>query len=368
MENYRKFGSFTMAYSIKTDPHFSHFTHTKGTIAYQDRLGVRIFVGDPFCRKTDAAAVVRDFIKESRMSRRPLVGMQCSLDTARLFRSHGFDATHMGVETLILNGWSIKGKNVGRRIRKAHKGGLTVSEARWDSDDALVEQAATISNAWRRTRKTKTPLNLLLREPTFRDEPDERTFFAWLDETLVGYVTFEAMYDHHQKIGWYANINRRDDSRNIAIFDAIVEIALSCFKAEPGFRVLSLGLAPMAGMHNGHGFSNRLVERVTDLSFKYGNDGYNYKGIFQSKKSYWPKSFEQNPNQVEVRDTYCITRGPVPIDPVAKAFMGVGILPEGLLHTAWFASKITATGMWREFCKNSRSNWLTFWKGLTASS
>ncbi|SCX91709.1 DUF2156 domain-containing protein [Desulfoluna spongiiphila] len=367
MENYRKYGSFTMAYSIKADPHFSHFSHEKGSIAYQDRLGVRIFVGDPFCRTCDAPAVINAFIKESRLLRRPLVGMQCSLDTARLFSDQGFDATHMGVETLILNDWSIKGKNVGRRIRKAHKKGLTVTEARWDSDASLPEQATAISEAWRQTRKTKTPLNLLLREPTFRDEPDERTFFAWLDGTLVGYVTFEAMYDHHQTIGWYANINRRDDSRNIAIFDAIVDVALECFKAEPGFKVLSLGLAPMAGRHNDHGFSNRLVERVSDLSYKYGNDGYNYKGIFQSKKGYWPKSFEQNPNQVEVRDTYCITRGSVPLDPVAKAFMGVGILPEGLAHTAWFATRMTVAGMWREFRRTSRSNLVTFWKGLTAS-
>ncbi|VFQ44184.1 DUF2156 domain-containing protein [Desulfoluna butyratoxydans] len=367
MENYKRFGSFTMAYSIKKDPQFSHFPHEKGSIAYQDKFGVRIFVGDPFCCPCDAAAVIKAFVKESRLLRRPLVGMQCSLETARHFSSHGFDATHMGVETLILNDWTIKGKNVGRRIRKAQKKGLVVSEARWDSDPTLAQQAMEISEAWRQTRKTKTPLNLLLREPTFRDEPDERTFFARLDGALVGYVTFEAMYDQNRKIGWYANINRRDDSRNIAIFDAIVDDALACFKTEPGFRVLSLGLAPMAGRHNDHGFSNRLVERVSDLSYHYGNDGYNYKGIFQSKKGYWPKSFERNPNQVEVRDTYCITRGSIPLDPVAKAFMGVGILPEGLAHTAWFATRMTVAGMWREFRKTSRSNLVTFWKGLTAS-
>lgn len=365
MESYKKFGSFTMAYSIKSDPHFAQFTHEKGSIAYQDAHGVRIFVGDPFCREEDAQSVAQAFIKESRLHRIPVVGMQCSLKTARLFSAFGFDATHMGVETLILPDWSAKGKNVGRRIRKAMKSGLVISEARWDEDDTLAEKAEKISDAWRSTRKTKSPLSLLLREPTFRDNPDERTFFAWLDEELVGYVTFEAMYKNHHRIGWYANINRRDDSRNIATFDAIMATALARFKEEPNFHVLSMGLAPMAGMHNTHGFSNWLVELITDMSFKFGNDGYNYKGIFQAKKSYWPKSFEQNPDQIEVRDTYCITHGMMPLYPVAKAFMGVGILPEGLMNTAWFATKITTMGMWKEFMENSRFSPLPLWRTMT---
>lgn len=368
MYDYKQFGRFTMAYSITADPQFSRFTHGKGSIAYQDIHGVRIFVGDPFCRKNDAETVITAFVQESRQRRLPLVGMQCSLDTARLFRTLGFDATHMGVETLILKGWSIKGKNVGRRIRKAKKHGLTISEARWDSDATLVNRAKSISKAWRRTRKAKNPLNLLLREPTFRDEPDERTFFAWLGDTPVGYVTFEAICENHKHIGWYANINRRDDSHRIAIFDAIVEAALGCFKKEPDFRVLSLGLSPMACRHNAHGFANRMVQRITDLSYNFGNDGYNYKGIFQSKKNYWPKSFEKSPNQVTVRDTYCITHGPMPLSPVAKAFMGVGILPEGLMHTAGFATRITLSGMWQQYSDTLRSAALTFWKELTTGA
>lgn len=365
MESYKKFGSFTMAYSIKADPQFSQFIHETGSIAYQDVHGVRIFVGEPFCRAEDAETLVEAFIEETRRRRLSMVGMQCSLKTARLFNAFGCDATHMGVETLILSDWSMKGKNVGRRIRKALKSGLTISEARWDSDKALAEQAEKISDSWRSTRKAKKALGLLLREPTFRDNPDERTFFAWLDHELVGYVTFEAMYDNHERMGWYANINRRDDSRNIAIFDAIVATALASFKMEPGFQTLSLGIAPLAGMQNDHGFSNRVVELITDTSFKFGNDGYNYKGIFQSKKGYWPKSFEQNPNQVEVKDTYCITSGIMPVNPVAKAFMGVGILPDGLMHTALFATKITAMGMWKDFMENSRFSPAPLWRALT---
>lgn len=365
MNSYKEFGSFTMAYSITADPQFSHFTHEKGTLAYQDVHGVRIFVGDPFCDSQDAAPLIAAFLKESRKRRLPVVGMQCGLETARLFNAMGFDATHMGVETLLLKGWSASGKNVGRRMRKASKSGLIISEARWDSDETLCQAAEKISTAWRTTRKTKNPLSLLLREPTFRDTPDERTFFAFLGGEMVGYVTFEAIYRDRRRIGWYANINRRDDSRDIAIFDAIIDAALTRFKEEPGFQALSLGLAPMAGMHNTHGFSNRLVEWVTDMSFNFGNEGYNYKGIFQSKKSYWPKSLSDHPAQIDVRDTYCITCGMVPIVPVAKAFIGVGILPEGLLNTTVFATKLTLAGMWREFIENSRFSPLPLWRALT---
>ncbi|WP_300667792.1 DUF2156 domain-containing protein [Desulfoluna sp.] len=365
MQSYKKFGSFTMAYSVKADPNFSQFNHEKGSIAYQDAQGVRIFVGDPFCRKTDAEAVVKAFIKASHECHLPLVGLQCSLETARQFNVFGFNATHMGVETLILPGWTLKGKNVGRRIRKARKSKLSVSEARWDSEATLTEEAIAVSTKWRCTRSTQTPLNILLRDPTFRDEPNERTFFAWLDQQLVGYVTFEAMYDNHQKIGWYANINRRDDSRNVAVFDAIIDVALNCFKKEPGFQTLSLGLAPMACAHNTHGFANRIVAKITALSFAHGNEIYNCKGILQSKKNYWPKAPTQHPNQIEVRDTYCITHGRMPLNSVARAFMEVGILPDGLRRTVWFAVRITIQGTWREFWKNHPVNPLALWHDLT---
>ena len=365
MENYKKFGSFTMAYSTQADSHFSHFTHEKGSIAYQDIKGIRIFVGDPFCSPEDTQAVIQAFVDESHMANLPLVGMQCGFETAQCFHNLGFDASHMGVETLLQKGWSMKGKNVGRRIRKAAKSELSIMESPWGDDGVLADKAIEISDAWRRTRKTKTPLNLLLREPTFTDAPDERTLFAWLEQELVGYVTFEAMYTNHRCTGWYANINRRDDSRNIAIFDAIMAFALEHFKEEPDFETLSMGLAPIGGRHDNHGLANPFVKQITEINFNYGNDAYNYKGIFQAKKGYWPKSFESNPDQVTVRDTYCITLGRLPMVPVLKAFVAVGLLPEGTAKTLWFAARLTVRGIWQNFLKNSRFSPLPLWRAIT---
>ncbi|MCG8472743.1 MAG: DUF2156 domain-containing protein [Desulfobacterales bacterium] len=350
MKAFTQFGSFTMAYSITHDTTFQKFHTPDGYIAYQDTHGIRIFIGDPICPMEARKKLITAFIKESSLSNRSVFGLQASFETAAIYHSLGYHATHMGVETHILSTWSITGKKVGRRIRKAFKKGLIVQEASWGSSPDLRKSAMDISTNWMATRKTTKPLNLLLREPDFMDRPYERTFFAWMPsengkKELVGYVTFEALCSDDHCIGWYANINRRDDSWNIAIFDAIIHTAFETFTREPHFQRLSLGLAPLSYMSNPFGFHNPLVAWMNRMGYAFANDVYNYQGIFQSKKAYWPKHLHTEKPEVEAMDTYCIGTGRVPFIKAVHVFMAVGILPEGLLATTLFGMRILANGI-----------------------
>lgn len=345
MRLFNQYGSFTMAHSITNDPSLRKFHGHDGYIAYHDTHNVRIVIGDPICPPESWKPMIRAFVREADILGLLVVGMQTSLETARIYHSLGYHATHMGTETHLLPTWNMRGKKVARRIRKAFKNGLTVKELTWASNPTLRGDALTISRQWFSTRKNTTPLNLLLREPDFMDRPYERTFFAFMKnthgiETMVGYVTFEAIYRDGHCIGWYANINRRDDSWNVAIFDAIIHSALETFAREPHFERLSLGLAPLSRMKNPHGIHNQMIAWINDLWFAHANHAYSYQGIFQAKKNYWPKRLDNETPEVDVVDTYCISSGSLPIIQAARAFMAVGIFPKGLHRTAVFGTGI----------------------------
>jgi lysylphosphatidylglycerol synthetase-like protein (DUF2156 family) len=140
-----------------------------------------------------------------------------------------------------------KSKKYLRWVKHFGERGFTVREQVWNEVDH-----ASVLDISKRWRKTKTyswrELELLTRPPVFGDEGGVRKFYCYFEGKLVGYVFFDPFYRDGKILGYCANILRSDPSiRPHGFLDYVILQAIEKFRAE-GVEIISLGMAPLAGV------------------------------------------------------------------------------------------------------------------------
>jgi lysylphosphatidylglycerol synthetase-like protein (DUF2156 family) len=314
-----KHGNFTMAYSLIVDDNMRLFDSDYGQIGYFDSKKGRLFVGDPMCDKNDLEKIVKDFLKDS--SKKKVIGLQCGVDTGNTFYNEGYNATRMGVETILdVKSFDYKGKKKAkvRRWLNAAKS-LNVCEGDFNKNYDDLKQ---ISDEWLKT-KGNDELNILLRPFPKEDTNYTRVFLSKIEDKTNGFVIFDPMFEDSQLIGYYANLCRFNNNSTNGAFDLIISNALDKFKSE-NVKYLSFGLSPLAEVVPTK-TDNYFVRNIAKLNFDYGESMYAFKGIDFHKKAY------HDDKQSFRRPVYFVTKGTLPLFDITNTFSTIGIIPKNNL-------------------------------------
>ena len=271
-----------------------YFLDDTGYIAYTTaqhpvfaRKPKKITFADPICAREDYPRIIGNFLSVNPNAMFSVISERC----AEVLRGLGFKANCIGYEPeLPIQTYNTRGNwkeldMVKRARNEARREGIAVREA--TMDQVNLEELAGVSGRWIETK----PVNdreiwLYARRPVFAFEADVRKFVAY-DKSghIVGFVFYDPMYVDGKVVGYSANISRCDEKRFGRLATAIHMEAIEKFRLE-GKEVLNLCLAPFVKIEAGR-FNDDLASKIFfQLSARYGNAIYNFKGLAFHKSKY----------------------------------------------------------------------------------
>lgn len=315
----RAFGSQSSSY-FALQPACVHFQgQRQGLVPYVpvNVLGKRVNVVPtrPLAAEGDMVNLLQEF--EQNLPGQPLyVGVD--YDTVRALGPLGYDATMMGTEFSVdLATFSVRGKSMKqlRHARNLHRRcPVVVREVAGDKVDWC--EVERISAAWRQNKAVKQrELGLLTRPPVFADEWGVRKFYAYIGDTLAGYVFFDPYFKDGQLVGYCANILRAAPEMNrLGLLDHIMLSAMATFRAE-GVKEISLGIAPLHGVRrfDGDRSALRWIQRYL---YRYGNSLYAFAPLAYHKSRYRGRE----------APWFVCSRGTGSLQVVATLLKGTGLL------------------------------------------
>jgi lysylphosphatidylglycerol synthetase-like protein (DUF2156 family) len=242
----------------------------------------RLVIGDPVCAPQDAARLLDAFLAEPV----PTSFVHVSLETARLLKARGHAVGNMGMETC----FSIRPLDFsgGRRARlrqwlhKARREGVEVREVCRSEID--TREMFEVSRQWL-ARKGGRGLGLLTRPLAATDEPGVRCFFAIQRGRMIGFVTFDPMFDAGRVVGYYTHHIRLLANAPHGTSAHIIVSAAQAFAAE-GAELISLGISPLSPDPAPQIPQNRLYGVAARAIFRYGNFLYPFRGNDSHKRKY----------------------------------------------------------------------------------
>jgi lysylphosphatidylglycerol synthetase-like protein (DUF2156 family) len=239
----------------------------------------------PLASKNAMSHLLEDF--EQNVPGQPLyVGVDRSL--ARTLADRGYDTTMMGTEFSVdLASFSLRGRAM-KQLRHARNLNrrCPVQVVELTADQVNWRDVADISEAWRGHKAVKQrELGLLTRPPVFDDEWGVRKFYAYINNTLAGYVFFDPWFHEGKVQGYCANILRASPEMNqLGVLDYIILNAMEQFRNE-GVSGLSLGIAPLHGVRRFPG-DRAGLRRLQQWLYRYGNRLYAFAPLAYHKTRY----------------------------------------------------------------------------------
>jgi lysylphosphatidylglycerol synthetase-like protein (DUF2156 family) len=301
------------------------------------RKGRRIVLSDPICAPEDLPGLVRAFLDFAPRAAFVVVSERC----AAVLRGLGFKANCVGYESEIpVQSYHTQGNwkeldLIKRARNEAKREGIIIRE-----EPAIGKigrtQLDAVSGKWIAHKKVNDrEIWIYARRPVFEHEPDVRKFVAYdRDGRVAGFVFYDPMYRDGQVYGYAANISRCDEQRFGRLATAVNMVAADQFKAE-GKEVINLMLAPFVKLDDGRFNDDWATKLFFQISERYGNNIYNFKGLSFHKAKY---------RGVE-KSLYFASNNPMPSNDVYLAFLSsditrsyfstMGRLLAGVV-TAWF--------------------------------
>lgn len=247
----------------------------------------KIPLSDPVCAPADLPRLVEEFLSVNPRAAFTCISEAC----ARALREMGFKANCVGYEcTLPVQTYNTKGNwkeldLIKRGRNEARREGLTIREENIASVNHAELQA--VSERWIAGK----PVNdreiwIFARRPVFGHEEDVRKFVAYdRDGRAAGFAFYDPMYRDGKIFGYAANISRCDEKRYGRLATALHMEAMEKFKTE-GREVLNLMLAPCVGLERGKFNDDYSSKLFFQLSERYGNEIYNFRGLAFHKAKY----------------------------------------------------------------------------------
>jgi len=290
----RQFGKEALSYATLQDG-LEYFVDDAGYIAYTTvhhpvfaRTGKRIALSDPVCHPRDYIPLVERFLRECSFATFAVVSEPC----AAALRQIGFKANCVGYEPeLPVQTYNTKGNwkeldLIKRARNEAIREGIIIREER-EIEKLNPSHLSAITDAW----LSNKPVNdreiwIYARRALFRTEPDVRKFVAYdRAGAVIGYAFYDPMYRAGNVYGYAASIVRCDEKRFSRLATAVHMAAIEVFRSE-GVEVLNLCLAPFSKLQNGR-FNDDAGSRIFfQLSERFGNQIYNFKGLSFHKSKY----------------------------------------------------------------------------------
>lgn len=280
-------GDHVMAYS--TLQHGLRYLYTRdgGYLAYLAAGPYHVALGDPLCASGDFGAAYRQFHEHCAAVGKRALALHTTPGAAAAALQHGYDRHVIGVELdLDLADYDLGGADkayLRRTCNRAVRAGVTVRElAAADVDMAERER---IERAWQQHKGGRT-FKFLVRPLVADDEFDVRTFYGFVGDQLVGFVTFDPLYRDGAIIGYYQQHMRYHPDAPVGTIARITLSALDEFRTQ-GLSVLKLGLAPFARLGGyRHLSSNPTFARLAARMFERSQHRYPFRGAYFHKSRY----------------------------------------------------------------------------------
>ena len=318
----RRHGQEALAYATLQEG-LEYFIHPTGYLAFTSvthpvfaRQGRRIVLSDPLCAEEDLPGLVRAFLNFAPRAAFVVVSERC----AAVLRGLGFKANCVGYEPEIpLQTYSTQGNwkeldLIKRARNEAKREGIVIREEAIER--VSRKQLDEVSGKWISHKKVNDrEIWIYARRPVFEREEDVRKFVAYdRDGRVAGFVFYDPMYRAGQVYGYSANISRCDEQRFGRLATAVNMVAAEQFKQE-GKEVINLMLAPFVKLDEGKFNDDRATKLFFQISERYGNNIYNFKGLSFHKAKY---------RGVE-KSLYFASNNPMPSNDVYLAFLSSDI-------------------------------------------
>jgi lysylphosphatidylglycerol synthetase-like protein (DUF2156 family) len=318
----RQHGREALSYATLQEG-MEYFVDDAGYIAFNSvthpvfaRSTKHIVLSDPICAHADLPRVLRNFLAHNPRVAFAVISERC----AEVLRELGFKINCLGYEPEIpIQTYNTKGNwkeldLIKRARNEAKREGIVIREESIETIDA--EKLRHISLRWLATKKVNDrEIWIYARRPVFEDEEEVRKFVAYdKNGAVIGFSFYDPMYRAGQVIGYSANISRCDETRYGRLATAIHMEAVDKFRDE-GKEVLNLLLAPFVKLDGGKYNDDWGTKLFFQLSERFGNDIYNFKGL----------SFHKSKYRVPEKYLYFASNSLLPSNDVYLAFLSSDI-------------------------------------------
>ncbi len=247
----------------------------------------RIVLSDPICARDKLRELVGKFLADNPSAVFVVISEHC----ASVLREMKFKVNCIGPEPELpiqtyntMGNW--KDLDMIKRARnEAKREGVVIREERLE--EVAAEKLEAVSSRWRGSKiLNDREIWIYARRPVWESEPDVRKFIAYdnLGE-IIGFVFYDPVYRDGQVIGYSANTSRCDESKYGRLATAVHMEAVDVFRGE-GKEILNLCLAPFVRLDLGKYNDDKITKLFFELSEKYGNQIYNFKGLAFHKSKY----------------------------------------------------------------------------------
>jgi lysylphosphatidylglycerol synthetase-like protein (DUF2156 family) len=317
-----QFGNLSLSYATLQEG-MEYFLHDTGYISFTTvrhpvfaRKPKRIALSDPVCDPAHLRQLMEAFLASNRSA----VFVCASEGCAEQLRTMGFKVNCLGFEPEIpIQTYNTQGNwkeldMIKRARNEARREKIRITEV--DIETLDKAQLQSISQKWLGTKKVNDrEIWIYARRPVYGAEPDVRKFAAYDQHNqIVGYVFYDPIYRAGKVVGYSANISRCDEQRYGRLATAVHMEACDIFRAE-GKEVLSLLLAPFVRLDEGRFNDDFSTKLFFQLSERFGNDIYNFKGL----------SFHKSKYRVPEKFLYFASNSLMPSNDVYLAFLSSDI-------------------------------------------
>ncbi|HWX22122.1 MAG TPA: alpha/beta fold hydrolase [Candidatus Binatia bacterium] len=289
----RQHGAASLAYATLQDG-MEYFIDETGYIAFTTvRHPVlsprprRITLSDPVCAVADRPRLIERFLADNPRASFGVITEAC----AEALHGMGFKVNCIGYEPEIaIQTYNTQGNwkeldLIKRARNEAKREGLTIREE--EGASLKKDDLAAVSARWIGSKKINDrEIWLYARRPIFDHEEDVRKFVAYDREgKAAGFAFYDPMYRDGKVYGYSANIVRCDEKRYGRLATAVHMEAIEKFRTE-GREVFNLLLAPFVKLELGKYNDDFGAKLFFQLSARFGNDIYNFKGLSFHKSKY----------------------------------------------------------------------------------
>jgi lysylphosphatidylglycerol synthetase-like protein (DUF2156 family) len=289
----KRHGREALAYATMQQG-MEYFVHELGYIAYTTVTHPvfswkpkRIVLSDPMCAPGDMRALISDFLKTNPRAVFAVISEHC----AAVLRELGFKANTVGYEPeLAVQTYNTAGNwkdldMIKRARNEAKREGITIREV--DITTVPKEQLQALSEKWIGGKKVNDrEIWIYARRPVYAHEQDVRKFVAFNKEgTAIGYAFYDPMYRDGKIFGYSANTVRCDEQKYGRLGTAVHMTAMDVFKPE-GIEVFNLLMCPFTKLPEGKYNDDWATKLFFEISERYGNEIYNFKGLAFHKSKY----------------------------------------------------------------------------------
>ena len=347
----RKHGREALSYATLQDGMEYFIDDRLGYVAFTTvshpvfaRKPKRIVLSDPVCAREDLAEFLDLFIKDESEVSFIVISEFC----AEELRGRGYKVNCIGPEPeLPIQSYNTKGNwkeldMIKRARNEAKREGIVIREERLE--DIEKSKLEAISAKWMGNKiLNDREIWIYARKPIWGSEPDVRKFVAYdRDGEIVGFVFYDPIYSDGQVIGYSANTSRCDEFRYGRLATAIHMEAVDIFKAE-GKQILNLCLATFVRLNLGKYNDDKFAVLFFELSEKYGNDIYNFKGLAFHKSKY----------RVPEKPLYFASRNWSSSNDIYLAYLSSNIT-QSYFSTMGMLLKGILKGVWKEISAPSK--------------